>query len=355
MKISFVMGDWGRNIGNAFFQLGGHHVLKKVKPEAKIAFTAEQPGYPSYWNPRGGNPEGYFPMADVMDTDYLVLMGPLFRGETESIWAESFKVLQEQGTQIILLGAAAMTYNPTDVRKYRDLLERFPPYLLISRDSETYQLLGDLAEFAYDGFDLGFYLPEIYQPVGFREHCPMIALNFDKIPHPEIQIGGEWKPKDTDRFIKAFQYQGQDWLVKLPRLRTKLAENSRYLMFLEGVIFPGKKETEIGGYQVVRTDHRPHPMIPWKTYRDKNVLVNDVPYPYLEVYSQAELTLSNRIHACVASLSYGQSAMLFSRSPRIRMLDRMRLPQITEQPARLDLDWLEAEKDGLENFLREHL
>ena len=75
MKISFILGDWARNIGNAFFQLGGLHVLKTVLPHAQFAIIGEQPGYPSYWNRRGGNPPNYFDMAAEMDTDMLVLMG----------------------------------------------------------------------------------------------------------------------------------------------------------------------------------------------------------------------------------------------------------------------------------------
>jgi polysaccharide pyruvyl transferase WcaK-like protein len=92
-----------------------------------------------------------------------------------------------------------------------------------------------------------------------------------------------------------------------------------------------------------------------KTYRGKNMFFNDTPYPYLEIYSQGLLTLSNRIHACVAALSYGKPAMLFSSSPRVRMLERLGLQDIIQHPVYLESHLLDREKRNLRMFLQEHL
>lgn len=355
--IAHILGDWGRNIGNAFFQLGGQHILKKAVPDARMMLISEQPGYPSYWNPKGGNPLGFFDLPAVIDVDFLVLMGPMFRKETLAIWGDTFRKINLKKTRLILLGVACMVYDPDSIESYRAFLKEFPPYLLTSRDSETYQYLGKYADHAYDGIDLAFFLPEIYQPIGFPTLKPLIALNFDKIPEPKITIQGELPGVNpvNDRFNKTFNYQDRQWCLSFPRFRKAMAEKSRYLMFLEGILFQDRAPDMIGEYHVIRTDHRPHPLIRRKTYRTTNVLVNDVPYPYFEVYHQAELTLSNRIHACVAALSYGNSAMLFSRSPRIRMLERIGLDDITKKPVKLETSMIENEKRNLEQFIRKVL
>jgi hypothetical protein len=357
MKISFILGDWARNIGNAFFQLGGLHVLKTILPDAEISIIGEQPGYPSYWNPRGGNPGNYFDMASAMDTDLLVLMGPMFRPETPKIWGDSLEKLLNRSTKFVLLGVAAMRYEKEHIATYREFLKKYPPDVLTSRDTETYQQLGDLAKYAYDGIDFAFFLPEIYKPVGFVSDVERVVLNFDKIPEPEIRINDPSPSKTTTKnsLNAQFIFNSETWSLKFPNYRTKLASRSRPLMFLEGILFRNESFQKIGQYKVIRTDHRPHPMISRKTYRGKNMFTNDTPYPYLEIYSQGVLTLSNRIHACVAAMSYGKSAMLFSSSPRVRMLERLGLQDILNHPVTLDANLIRREKEKLILFLQKHL
>ena len=255
-------------------------------------------------------------------------MDPIFREETMAIWAETFNKLDLERTRILLLGVAAMSYDEKRVSMYREFLRRFPPFILTSRDAHIFHILGDL-----------------------------VAINFDKIPEPKISFidKSDLGADHQNRFIRTFRFNNKTWQLKFPVLRTKIAESSRYLMFLEGVLFRGNNTSKIGDYHLIRTDHRPHPMIKCKTYRERNVLVNDVPYPYFEIYNQAEITLSNRIHACVAALSYGKSAMLFSRSPRLMMLERLGLSEITQHPCRLDESRLDQEKYNLEKFLTKAL
>jgi hypothetical protein len=353
MKIGFILGDWSRNIGNAFFQLGGYHVIKSLFPEAKIGIIAEQPGYPSYWNRRGGNPENYFNMPSLVDLDYLVLMGPLFRPETERIWGAELGKILSRGTRLILLGVAAMRYEKIDVEGYRNFLKKYPPYMLISRDRDTFELLGDSAQYAFDGIDLAFFLPEVYQPIGLVDDAkPFIALNFDKTPEPMINIGNKPGSSSLNDYCHSFIYSGRNWTVQFPQFRTWFARKSRYSMYLEGLFGKGSQVKQIGGYSIIRTDHRPHPLLGRKTFRYPNMLVNDTPYPYLEVYSHAELTLSSRLHACVAALSYGKPAMLFSTSPRSRLFDRLNLGNILKSPVTLDMQLLTLEKENLLSFLR---
>ena len=356
MKIGFILGDWSRNIGNAFFQLGGLYVLKHIFPDAEIAIIAEQPGYPSYWNPHGGNPKNYLRMASLIDMDYLVLMGPLFRPETDKIWGAELGEILSNGTRLILLGVAAMSYEESNKEGYRKFLEKYPPFLLTSRDRDSYNLFGEYAIHAYDGIDFGFFLPEVYKPVGFRNRAkPFIAMNFDKMPEPTIKVVDEVDSNENKAYDYAFIFNNKKWLLKFPGLRTKFALISRYAMFLEGILGNGSQVDCIDGFAVIRTDHRPHPLLGKKTFRYPNTMVNDTPYPYLEIYSQAELTLSSRLHACVAALSYGKNAMLFSTSSRSRLFDRLELGNINISPTKIDMQKLAMEKKYLLEFIQDHL
>lgn len=356
MKIAHILGDWSRNIGNAFFQLGGLHVLNQVAPGARIGLVAEQPGYPSYWNPKGGNPKNYFDMTAEMDADYLVLMGPMFRPEIFKIWEKSLEKSVSNGVKLILLGVAAMRYDEASLDTYRRFLEKFPPFVMTTRDSDTCSILGGFAQHAFDGIDFGFFVSDLYRPLGLRTDSPTMAFNFDKIPEPEFRaVPGDGQPSRTGEDARRITIAGNDWEIRTSSFRTGLASWSRYLMFLEGLLFSQPNPDQIQGMRIIRTDHRPHPMLRRKTYRARNILVNDTPYPYLEVYGHAKYTFSNRIHACVASLSYGNSAMLFSGSPRIRMLERVGLGEITQKPVQLDQDLIAAHKAELIAFLKTHV
>jgi hypothetical protein len=353
-KVAFILGDWSRNIGNSYFQLGGYHVIKKVLPDAKVAIICEQPGYPSYWNPKGGNPRNYFDMASEIDADAIVLMGPMFRPEMNKVWAASLERIFKRGTRLILLGVACMNYEPQNIELYREFLTRFPPYILTSRDTRTYELLGNLAEHSMDGIDCAYFMPDVYSPVGFRDLQPYIVLNFDKTPEPHIRT----LPKTADVPPGdgiSFEFNDLRWVVEGSNFRSKMARRSRYFSVLEGILFPGSQVSQLGDYKVVRTDHRPHPMLSMKTYRSPNMMVNDTPYPYVELYSHADLLLSDRLHACIMALSYGRPAMLMYSSARFGMLERLGLADITKHPVMLDQAALKLEKEKLLSFLKEWL
>ena len=355
-QITHIMGGWSPNIGNAFFQLGGYHLLKSIVPGASFSIINEKPGYPQYWNPKGGNPKNYFDMAAAVRSDYLVLMGPMFRPEIAAIWQESLEKIISNGTKIILLGVAAMRYEEEFIQIYQKFLKKIHPYLLISRDEETYKRLGEFADYSYNGIDLAFFIPDYYPLNGFNNIDKYVVFNFDKTPEPKIQIE-ENTPQHSnlENNDKRFEFEGATWHIKPDTLRLKIARGSRYLMFLEGLLFKGEQTQSIGDYQIIRTDHRYTPIIKQKTYRYPNVMVNDTPYPYFEVYGNAKLILSNRLHACVIGLSYGNPVMLFSETPRLRLIERLKLGGIKDHPVRLDLSALESEKQQMRLFLTDKI
>ena len=357
-KIAHILGDWSRNIGNAFFQLGGQWALNQAIENPETMLIGEQLGYPSYWNRKGGNPANSFDVISNLEVDYLVLMGPMFRPETEKIWGQALEALMAKGTRLLYLGIGAMKYDDRNIEDARVFLKKYKPHILTSRDQEIYEKLGDLATHAYDGIDFGFFMSDVYQPMGIGDRKrKMLAVNFDKIPEPDIYLKDNVSSliKNGSFYNRTFEFEGKCWHVKFPSFRTKLSEYSRYTMFLEGILFSGNKTSSIADYLIVRPEHRPHPMIKRKSFRSPNVIVNDTPYIYAEIYNHANLTLSTRVHACVLALAYGNPALLFSKTPRSRLLDRLGLDDITSKPMWLDKKVLDQEKQSLISFLKKHL
>jgi hypothetical protein len=125
----------------------------------------------------------------------------------------------------------------------------------------------------------------------------------------------------------------------------------RSFIFLDSLLGLNGGPERIDGKLIVRTDHRYNPFLMKKNYRAPMMYSGDVPYSYLNIYANSDLTISNRVHACVATVSYGNPAMLFTRSPRAYLLKRLGLDNIKNEPQRVDLGFLRDEKYKLIDWL----
>lgn len=103
---------------------------------------------------------------------------------------------------------------------------------------------------------------------------------------------------------------------------------------------------------ILRPEHRFNPHVTWKIYKQINAVASDEPFTYFNVYAHTVLTLSDRVHACVATLAYGNPAMLFTPSLRSALFDRLGLSEIRQRPVVLDPAQLRLEKDREMEFLR---
>ncbi len=338
-----VSGYWSTNIGNAFFQLAAEYLLDKVYPNCNVISLSDQPGY---WKAGSkGNPDNALVLLEHISFDYLVIQGPFLRPEFDKIWLKTLRTLHGRGVKIIVLAAGMMDYSQENVDRCRAWLAETPPYIFTTRDTQTYENFHDLAEHSYDGIDIAFFLSDYFSPPKM-DMGPLVALNFDKWPEPRIWLGKE-TGQDADY---VFEHNGEIFNLKFPKLRTALAQKSRALQFLLSWL-PEQFNERIGDLQIVRTDHRFNPVFLRNVFRGPNSFVSDIPQSYLTLYANAELTLSNRVHACVATLAHGNRAMLFSKTPRARLLERVGAADIGRSPQSLDLDRLAEEKAKLTDFL----
>ena len=80
-------------------------------------------------------------------------------------------------------------------------------------------------------------------------------------------------------------------------------------------------------------------------------MCSDEPFTYLTVYAGSSLTITDRVHACVATLAYGNPAILYKHSPRGQLFDRLGLGDVGERVRSLDPELLGKEQDDELNFL----
>lgn len=340
-NVAVLAGYWSTNIGNSFFQLGAEWVVRQMLPDAHVFLIGDQPGY---YKVSKGNPRNALDYVAHLDIDALVMLGPFARPEAPQIVGDMLEALHRKGTKIIVLAAGMMQYDDQTVGTVREMLAKSPPWIFTTRDSETYQALGDTAEHAYDGIDVATFVSDLFPPVP-HDLDEYVVLNFDQIPEPSFRKG--------EHKGKRFSWRGETWTAVQPGLRTEMSYKSRVFPFLEAFLPAGKAPEKLAGMDIVRTEHRYNPFMPRRSYRRPNAYAGDIPQTYLNLYAHSACTFSNRVHACVATAAYGNPAMLFTRSPRAYLLKRLGLTKIKDEPTRLDMDFLRREKAGMLDWLKE--
>ena len=216
----------------------------------------------------------------------------------------------------------------------------------------VYNEFGKYAKHSYNGICFSFFLPDVYSPGGISGAEPYVVYNFDKINEPKIWVE-DGKEKKA---VREFEYGGDRFKMSYPKFLTSVSSKTdRFtdaLIYAMSILPAAKRSEMVGKYKVIRTDHRFHPHFRRKIYRQKNSYVADLPYGYINLYANSKLTLSDRVHACAATLAFGNSAMLFSKTNRSGLLERVGASDICSGPVKLDLDLLAREKNNELEWLR---
>ena len=347
-RVAYCTGFWCTNIGNAFFSLGVEHVLRQILGGDKVTVVSDYQTYTTGYGKRLYPTKQQLEYISTLDVDYVVLAGPVLSKYFLELWKDILVKLEKRGVRYIILSAGMMKMTEEALAECKAFFEKHPPYALVSREHGTYDVFGKYADHAYDGVCFSFFAPDYYTPAAMGEK-KRITMNFDKINEPEVQI-------ISDEQSAAFSFEGKQFAVKHTGLFTKVAAKTD--RFSDAIIYatsflPQKKlADEIGEYTVCRTDHRFHPHYRKKIYGQNNSFCADLPYGYLNIYANTDLTLSDRVHACAVTMAYGHSAMLFSKTNRIGLLDRVGAGDVTQKPTQIDLQKLTEEKQAMVDWLK---
>jgi hypothetical protein len=84
------------------------------------------------------------------------------------------------------------------------------------------------------------------------------------------------------------------------------------------------------------------------------MMVSENPLDYLFLYNNVKETYTDRVHACIPTLSFGNKAQLFSDSPRIALFENVKLDlnEMKSRPVQIDKDVLQSLQNKQIEFLR---
>ncbi len=314
-------GNWTRNIGDAFIDLGALYALKHAS-ESNVILSSFMP---SWFLSRGclSYPEqilggviidktnNLLDVRGFVNSDYNVMCGVKL---ADHWWERCFfdKKLQfeKKDTKIIIIGGGGLLYTREEFEKVRDYLNKINLYAFISRDEKVFKEYEGIAEHSFNGLDCAFFASDYINPpsLSISEY---ITFTFDRIKkEPELNNTGG----------KIIRTHHSCWTQS--GLLRRIVYN--YILSKQG-------------------------------FNKKNTLISDLPQDYLTIYANTEETHSDRVHACVPTLAFGKPAKLYRETTRALLFDRVNAGSVKTQLTYPDMKKIKKEKEREIRFLSEIL
>lgn len=303
LNVALYVGAWPQNIGNAFFDLGLEAIINAAFPSANVFYTggavhwmfnhSKKNKKKSIFAKLTRNSEtlssNSFEIAQYANVDLVIVPGMCIAKEFVDNNGKTFLDLAKRKIPVLYVGAGALEYTDEEAAYYVKFLNKFHKYGIITRDSDTFNTLHNQGVKSLEkGIDCALFLPDRYTP-------PTLSLSKFNIENFD---------------------SGQD----IPNIDHKDA-------------------------LVLRTHHDCWGPLREVYTKEKNTLVSDVPFDYLALYANVNETYSDRVHACLATLAYGNKARLFSKTPRASLFKELGVANIKQELLSLDMELLKKLKD----------
>jgi len=316
INIVYLGGGWPTNIGNAFIDKGSLCSLKLANPNASIYFASEMPQWFYYFSNK--NYSKALNLVSIIKSDYIVVSGMMLCKEFVKLYESVILQAIKNGAKFIINGGGGEKYSLEEISAVRNFLKKCSPLAFISRDEVSFENYQDLAKYSYNGIDVGFFVSNCC-PIADFSLSNFVVFNFDQSLFQELFS----KNNKTKRELKS---QISEDCAIINTYHSCWPKTRFRDLFLS--LFLANKYI----YQT-------------------NTLISDIPEDYLQLYANAKATYSNRVHACIASLSYGKKSRLFSKTKRALLFDRIGLGNIQKELVEVDINKLQKEKNKQIDFL----
>jgi hypothetical protein len=303
MKIGLYIGSWAPNIGNAFFDYGLKAVLMKAFPNADFYPTG---GAVHWFFRQSANKlenkslkklffnkskvsynNNSLEIGEIAELDFLAFAGMSACEDFVNINGKTIINAAKNGTKILGIGVGMSSYSEQEADIFSNFLNSLGKYAIITRDNDTYLKLCNRVDNIESGIDCAFFLPDYYKP-------------------PKINL----PPYDIENFDSE-------------EISDKIQHNVNHIIY-----------THHSFWDDLYTKRH---------FEMEKTLISDIPEDYLTLYSQVNETHSDRVHACVATLAYGNKAKLYSETPRKSLFEKLNI-DITNKVSQIDNELLERLK-----------
>jgi hypothetical protein len=237
-----------------------------------------------------------FEISSLYQGDIYVFSGPILNANFLSHYASFIKMLKQEGANYLILSShSSLDSESEQLNDIIDFLSLYPPLGVSTRDVYTFNLLSPHLENCYNGICCAFYAYLLLPLPKFKVDRKYVTISFHKSFEPDIKIEIE------DQTISN---------VTLKPYRLSKHIGSWRLLRHGEFLRPLPKS--ISNYEVIRPHHGIGTSFFNVDFSKPNSYLSFNPLSYLSLYQNSSLTISDRVHACVATLANGRPALFYS-------------------------------------------
>lgn len=291
MKVLILNGCWTPNIGNAFVNLGTEQIVKQAFEGCDIFFSADVANKWFFDLASNGSQmlQNSFNISQYFQVDLVIWGGMILTKYNFELAQNIFSEYSRRKIPIIFLGAGADEYTEEEAEYVASCLKQLEYIGIITRDDRTYEMLQHyvfLKRRIARGIDAAFFVSDM--------------------SIPELDMG-RYDVECFDRVVTPYI----------------------------------KHENDL----VIQTHHDCFGKLPARYMSKANTLISELPYDYLALYKGVDTTYAERVHACIATLAFGNKARLYVDTPRAALFDRV----IENGAERIKKEVVSVEKEKLQN------
>lgn len=247
-------------------------------------------------------------ISNYVDADIAILPGCVLYENVFRKYYPTLRQLSERDIDIVLLGVSSVEYDNETTKLVRDFIKNLEIDVMITRDPIAYEQYSDFVKDSYNGIDCAFFINDWYQPPMSNQE--FVISTFDRV-HEEGEL-----PNMDNRIIRPIH------------------EPFGYTAPYNGYI-----RTFLDKYKERNS------------YKKGNVFISDSLKDYLFWYANGIETHSDRIHACIPSLAYGNKAQFYYDTDRASLFSNVSVPDIKDKPVKIDMEKLnDLKKEQVENL-----
>lgn len=324
MKILVENSAW-LNIGNFFFQNTIENILKDIFPNYYIS-SSDGPIDEIFKVKNFNYKKNIFDLRKYLDFDCYVLSGPILCDGFLNKYEKFIKKIYSEKKSYIILSA----YGHDDFR-IKKFFEQYPPYAISTRCEKTFQIYKNYSINSYNGICNAFFTPYYVDPPRFN-YENYIIKSFYSMPEPDVYFQVKDNQINLDKLILKYK---KKFFWKI----------FRHLNFLNNV------NDNIDNYKIIRPQHDISVKYNHINFIKMNSYMSYNINNYFTLYKNADLVISDRVHAIVIGLAFGVTSILCGDFDRSSLFDRIPLKKINNCLIPPNNDFFEKELNSYKIWL----
>lgn len=307
MKIGVINSAWD-NMGNAFYAMALRSWLSEKYPHHEI-YECDEPVRIL----RSMKCQKHrLLLTAKQDVDVYVFSGPILAQilRKSHNLAELIKDIASRGKSYALISVSAAEMSMSEIESTADFLNAFPPILFVTRDESTYLKFKPKVAICQNGICTAFLVRFIKNIPDVQMDSPYFISSFYLSPEPHYKCEGS-----VLKDVGEVQIQPRRPWVPFVKLGY-----SRHFEYLKNDYL-----SSLADHKIVRVHQGFNPKCTYFNYAAPNSFVSYNPLSYLSLYKSCKFVISDRVHACVAALSYGHPVRLMTDNDRCGVFARFNL------------------------------